>query len=62
MHRHRAPSRFRPSPACGNAETNAGIYDALTTQGFTYRAAIFPGQTTPPAGTYSDTIRVDVEF
>lgn len=44
------------------AETNPGIYDSLTAQGFTYRAAILPGQATPPAGTYSDTIRIDVTF
>jgi spore coat protein U-like protein len=46
----------------GTAETGAGVYDSLTTQGYTYRAAILPGQATPPAGSYSDTIRVDVDF
>ena len=45
-----------------DADTGAGIYDSVTTQGFSYRAAILTGQTTPPAGSYSDTIRVDVEF
>jgi spore coat protein U-like protein len=45
-----------------SADTNAGIYDSVTTQGFTYRAAILPGQITPPAGAYSDTIRIDVAF
>lgn len=45
-----------------DADTNAGIYDSATTQGYTYRAAILPGQTTPPAGTYSDTVRVEVAF
>lgn len=44
------------------ADTGAGVYDSVTTQGFSYRAAILSGQTTPPAGSYSDTIRVDVEF
>ncbi|MDZ3831316.1 MAG: spore coat U domain-containing protein [Sphingopyxis sp.] len=44
------------------ADSNAGIYDSVTTQGFTYRAAILPGQTTPPAGSYTDTILVDVAF
>jgi len=45
-----------------DADTGAGVYDAVTTQGYTYRAAVLTGQTTPPAGSYSDTIRVDVEF
>lgn len=44
------------------AETNPGVYDSVTAQGFTYRAAVLPGQTTPSAGSYSDRIRVDVEF
>lgn len=45
-----------------SAETNPLILDSLTAQEFVYRAAILPGQPTPPAGQYSDTIRVDVEF
>jgi len=45
-----------------NADSNAGTYDSLTSQSYTYRAVIDPAQVTPPAGTYSDTIRVDVEF
>lgn len=45
-----------------SADTNAGIYDSTTTQGYSYRAAILPGQITPPAGSYSDTIRIDVAF
>jgi spore coat protein U-like protein len=45
-----------------SADANAGIYDSITAQSFTYRAAILPGQVTPPAGTYSDTVRIDVEF
>lgn len=44
------------------ADTNAGIYDSVTMQGYTYRAVIDPNQITPPSGTYSDRIRVDVEF
>lgn len=44
------------------ADTGAGVYDSLTNQGFTYRAAIDPGQASPPAGDYSDRIRIDVEF
>lgn len=44
------------------ADANAGIYDSTTTQGYTYRAAILPGQITPPVGSYSDTIRIDVAF
>lgn len=46
----------------GAAETNASIYDSVTTQGFDYRAVILPGQITPPPGLYTDTILVDVAF
>lgn len=46
----------------GTAETNPNIYDSVTTQGYTYRAAILPGQVTPPGGTYTDTVRIDVAF
>ncbi|MBJ7438013.1 MAG: spore coat protein U domain-containing protein [Sphingopyxis sp.] len=45
-----------------NADNNAGIYDSITSQAFIYRARIDPSQPTPPAGDYSDTIRLDVEF
>ena len=45
-----------------SADTGAGVYDSVTTQGFGYRAAILPGQVTPPPGSYSDTIRLDVDF
>lgn len=44
------------------ADTNPGIYDSVTAQGFTYRAVIDPNQTAPLQGSYSDRIRVDVEF
>ncbi|WP_324699099.1 spore coat U domain-containing protein [Novosphingobium sp. RL4] len=44
------------------ADTNQGIYDSVTTQSYTYRAAVLPGQITPAAGDYSDTIRIDVAF
>lgn len=44
------------------ADTNAGVYDSVTTQGFGYRAAILGGQDTPPPGDYTDTILVDVAF
>ncbi|MFT4054739.1 MAG: spore coat U domain-containing protein [Novosphingobium sp.] len=44
------------------ADTNPGIYDGSTLQGFTYRAVIDPAQTTPAAGTYADTIIVDIAF
>lgn len=46
----------------GEADAGAGIYDSVTTQSYSYRAAIFAGQTTPPQGNYSDTVRVDVDF
>lgn len=45
-----------------SADTGAGTYDSTTLQTFIYRAAIDPAQPTPPAGNYSDTIRLDVEF
>lgn len=45
-----------------SADTGAGTLDSLTNQGFTYRAAIDPAQPTPPGGSYSDTVRIDVEF
>lgn len=44
------------------ATTNAGGHDGLLAQTFTYRAEILSGQTTPPPGTYSDTLIVDVAF
>lgn len=44
------------------ADVNPGIHDSLTTQTYTYRAAIDAAQTSPPAGNYSDTVRIDVEF
>lgn len=44
------------------ADSNAGIYDSVTTQGFTYRAEIAAGQLNPPPGAYSDTVRIDVDF
>lgn len=44
------------------ADTNAGVYDSVATQGFGYRAAILAGQVTPPAGIYTDTILLDVAF
>jgi len=44
------------------ADSGAGIYDAVTTQGYDYRAEILASQATPPSGNYSDTIRIDVDF
>ncbi|WP_447952848.1 Csu type fimbrial protein [Sphingopyxis chilensis] len=44
------------------ADSGAGIYDTVTTQGYGYRAEVLPGQATPPPGSYSDTIRIDVAF
>ena len=48
--------------ASASADVNPNVYDSLTNQSFTYRAAIDPAQPTPPAGSYSDTVRIDVEF
>lgn len=44
------------------ADTNPGTPSGVTGQGFTYRGEILPGQTTPPSGTYTDVIVVDVIF
>ena len=44
------------------ADINSGTYDSTTLQGFTYRGVIDPAQATPAAGTYVDTITVDVAF
>lgn len=46
----------------GAADTNPGLYDGSTLQGFTYRAIIDPGQATPTAGRYTDIVLVDVVF
>ncbi|MCD9005489.1 spore coat U domain-containing protein [Luteimonas sp. XNQY3] len=44
------------------AEVSPGIHDGTTAQHYTYRGVVDPGQATPPAGTYTDTIVVDVSF
>lgn len=44
------------------ADVGAGMYDGFMTQAFLFIAAILPGQVTPPPGSYSDTIRIDVDF
>lgn len=46
----------------GTADTNPGIYDSTSLQGFAYRGVIDPAQATPGAGSYVDTITVDVAF
>ena len=46
----------------GTADSNPGIYDTVTLQGYTYNAAINTVQTTPAAGTYTDTVIVDIAF
>lgn len=48
--------------ASATADTNAGVYDSVTTQGFGYRAAILASQATPLSGRYTDTILVDIAF
>lgn len=61
-----SPDRWGPHGSArrssADADSNAGIYDSVTTQSFTYRAEILPGQPNPPPGNYSDTIRIDVNF
>lgn len=53
------PAERRSSAA---ADINPGTYDSSTLQGFTYSAAVDAGQTTPVAGSYIDTIIVDIAF
>lgn len=54
-----APAERRDS---ATAQINPGIYDGTVQQGFTYGARIDPAQPTPPAGTYTDHVVVDVQF
>lgn len=44
------------------ASVNPGLYDGSTRQQFTYSAEIDATQITPPNGTYTDSIVVDVQF
>ncbi|MCP1314376.1 MULTISPECIES: spore coat U domain-containing protein [unclassified Halomonas] len=48
--------------SAAQADTNPGSYTGTTAQGFIYRAEILPNQPTPPPGTYTDNIVVDVAF
>lgn len=45
-----------------DVDTGDTIPDGITPQNFNYRAEIITSQTTPPAGTYTDSIIVDVQF
>lgn len=44
------------------ATTNGGTYTGTTDQTYQYKAQILSGQSTPPAGTYLDTLIVDIQF
>lgn len=44
------------------ATSNAGLYNGATSQTYTYTARITAGQATPAAGTYTDTLTIDVQF
>ncbi|MHC6225645.1 Csu type fimbrial protein [Pseudomonas sp. X10] len=48
--------------ASSDADFNANLLDGTTPQIFTYRAEVLQGQPTPPAGTYTDAVQVDVKF
>ncbi|MGS2743100.1 Csu type fimbrial protein [Halomonas sp. LS-001] len=50
----------RRTPA--TADTNPGTPSGAASQGFTYKGEILPGQNTPPPGTYTDMIVIDVAF
>ncbi|MEZ0133927.1 MULTISPECIES: Csu type fimbrial protein [Novosphingobium] len=45
-----------------SADSNPGIYDSSTLQGYTYRAVIDSAQMTPAAGVYGDVVIVDIGF
>ncbi|HHX8535404.1 TPA: Csu type fimbrial protein [Vibrio alginolyticus] len=45
-----------------DVDTGGSIPDGITPQNYNYRAQILTSQTTPPAGTYTDSIIVDVQF
>ncbi|RAW08682.1 protein CsuE [Halomonas elongata] len=44
------------------ADNAPGNHDGVTAQGFIYRGIIDDAQSTPPAGVYTDTVVVDIEF
>ena len=44
------------------ADINPGIHDGSTLQGFSYRGVVDAAQPTPPGGSYTDTIVLDVAF
>lgn len=44
------------------ATVNPGSYTGTTAQGYAYRAEVNPNQPTPPGGTYTDTLTIDVQF
>lgn len=46
----------------GSADVNPGAGTGNSTQGFIYNSKVLSGQTTPPAGTYTDTIVINVGF
>ncbi|TOD99473.1 Csu type fimbrial protein [Vibrio parahaemolyticus] len=45
-----------------DVDTGDAIPDGITPQNYNYRAQIMTSQNTPPAGTYTDSIIVDVQF
>ena len=48
--------------ASGSADVNPGAGTGNSTQGFVYNSKVLSGQTTPPAGTYTDTVVISVGF
>lgn len=48
--------------ASSTAEVNPGNGLGTGSQVFNYNAAIYPNQATPPAGTYTDNVVLDVGF
>lgn len=48
--------------ASGSADVNPGAGTGNSIQGFVYNSTVLSEQTTPPAGTYTDTVVISVDF
>lgn len=61
-----APDRWGSNPgqrrSSTEADINPGVHDGSNWQGFNFRGVINPDQPTPPSGTYTDNIVVEVEI
>ena len=57
-----APKRLGAFSARGSPHGAEAAADGTTLQTIPYTATIYQNQTTPPAGTYTDNVVVDVSF